>query len=69
MLDASFENELKSVIVENLENIRASLIGYRINGLDGMRHALERSIGSFYLNPKLVSEMKKGEDHSHNTLI
>ena len=61
ILSADFDAELKSVLVENLEVIRKSIISYRINGVDGMRQALEKSIGASFINQKLREELTKDE--------
>ena len=68
ILSSSFDSELKSVLVENLEAIRKSIIGYRINGVDGMRQALEKSIGASFINQKLREELSK-KDEKANPLI
>jgi hypothetical protein len=62
VLSTDFDAELRSVLIENLEAIRRSIIGYRINGVDGMRQALEKSLGAVFLNQKLREELLKKEN-------
>ncbi len=61
ILKSDLNSELKSILIENLETIRRALIGFRINGIDGLRQALEKNIGSVYVNEKLREEIKKAE--------
>lgn len=61
-LNAEIDSELKSIVIENLEAIRKSIIGYRINGVDGMRQALEKSIGATIMHKKLREEFSKDKD-------
>lgn len=41
---------LKALFLRNLEAVRHALLVYRIRGIDGLEHELERAIGSLLLN-------------------
>ena len=41
---------LKALFLRNLESVRHALLVYRIRGLDGLEHELERAVGSLMLN-------------------
>lgn len=56
VLNSDLDPELKIILVENLEAIRHSLVSYRINGIDGVRQALEKSLGAALIHSRLREE-------------
>lgn len=46
VLGADVGEELKSYLVESLQDIQRAIIEYKIRGVDGLQEALERSIGA-----------------------
>jgi len=50
VLESDLPQGLKTLFLKNLESVRHALLVYRIQGLDGLEHELERAVGSLMLN-------------------
>lgn len=50
VLDSELPRGLKALFLRNLESVRHALLVYRIRGIDGLEHELERAVGSLMLN-------------------
>ncbi|MDO8289198.1 MAG: hypothetical protein Q7T44_08275 [Parvibaculum sp.] len=50
VLESALPQGLKALFLRNLESIRHALLVYRIRGIDGLEHELERAVGSLLLN-------------------
>ena len=46
VLQSDLPDELKTVLIESLEDIRGAILEYRIRGADGLRRVLESSVGA-----------------------
>ena len=49
IVKGSLDEEVKTLLVKQLETIHTAVVHYRISGIEGMREALERSIGAIIL--------------------
>lgn len=49
------------LLVKNLNLIRDSLFSYKISGIEGVRTALEQTVGSLFLNNKIVQPEAENE--------
>lgn len=63
ILESGLPEEIKSFLVNNLENIRRSIITYRIRGASSLKHVLEGNIGSIYFHREQLEEAVKNEDN------
>lgn len=50
VLESDLPQGLKALFLRNLESIRHALLVYRIRGVEGLEHELERAVGSLMLN-------------------
>lgn len=50
VIESDLPQDLKALFLRNLESVRHALLVYRIRGIDGLEHELERAIGSLMLN-------------------
>lgn len=48
--DSQLPDELKALLLRNLESIRLSLVAYRVRGIEGIREEIERALGSVLLH-------------------
>lgn len=55
-------NDLRIIILEQLEAIRRSLAEYRIRGVEGMHNVLAYTYGQFIINHKLFEKEKNKEE-------
>jgi len=65
ILDGDISKDLKEILLENLENIRRAIFSYEINGADGLKRAIESSVGSIIVNKVIIErdehkEVKSG---------
>ncbi|MHC4698711.1 MAG: hypothetical protein ACYTFA_18435 [Planctomycetota bacterium] len=58
----ALDDELKAVVVDQLEAIRAAIIQYHIRGSDGLREALKGSLGAIFLHNDLFQKHKETEE-------
>jgi hypothetical protein len=56
VVDSDLPQELKSLLIENLEAIRKSIINYKIWGIEGLKKTLESSIGSVMYNGTVIKD-------------
>lgn len=54
VLESDIPQGLKALFLRNLESVRHALLVYRIRGVDGLEHELERAIGSLMLNRQQI---------------
>jgi hypothetical protein len=52
ILESDLPEELKGLLVRNVEDLRRAVLSYQIRGLEGIEQELARSIGSMLLNKK-----------------
>jgi len=64
VLASTLTPELKTVLVENLENIRRAILEYRIRGADGLLRALETSVGALVRHRDDLKRSKDSESVS-----
>lgn len=50
VIESDLPQGLKALFLRNLESVRHALLVYRIRGVDGLEHELERAVGSLFLN-------------------
>jgi hypothetical protein len=60
--DSELPVDIKVILVKNLNKIRESLQFYRISGIEGVRVALEQSIGSVLMNHSEILKEKEDEN-------
>ncbi|PFM20870.1 hypothetical protein COJ41_17700 [Bacillus thuringiensis] len=56
------EEDVKILLLKNLNAIRFSLASYKISGSEGMRIALEQTIGSLFLNNEVIIPIADDEN-------
>ncbi|MGD6873409.1 hypothetical protein ACQCU1_14625 [Sutcliffiella horikoshii] len=54
--------DIKEILIRNMSNIQESLVLYKVSGAEGMRQALESTIGSIMLNRKQIESTKENPD-------
>lgn len=59
---STLPEDVKSLLFKNLDSIRSSLISYKISGADGMKTALEQTIGSLFINNELITPVAQDEN-------
>ena len=59
---SSLPEDIQSMLLKNLNLIRYSLSNYKISGVDGVRTALEQTIGSLYLSGIVKSPLAEKEE-------
>jgi hypothetical protein len=57
-IDSEFSEDLKQIIINNLENIRRAILAYEIHGISGLKRALESSLGSIAYNYEPIKSEK-----------
>jgi hypothetical protein len=62
VLESSLPPALRQLILEKLEVIRSAIIWYRVRGADGLRVALESSVGALVLNRASAPDKSKVEE-------
>ncbi|MDG1570096.1 MULTISPECIES: hypothetical protein [Bacillus cereus group] len=59
---SNLPGDVKSLLFKNLDLIRASLISYKISGVEGMKTALEQTIGSLFMNNEVITPVAQDEN-------
>lgn len=60
-LRVDMPTELKMLFIRNLESLRQALLAYRVRGIDGLQHEIERTFGSLMLHKKqVIDAVEKG---------
>ncbi|MFJ7888419.1 hypothetical protein ACIQYL_10045 [Lysinibacillus xylanilyticus] len=59
---SSLQEEVKLLLFKNLNTIRESLFTYNINGAEGIKTALEQTIGSLFINNKSIVQVSNDEN-------
>ncbi|MEM5623729.1 hypothetical protein AAHB56_30925 [Bacillus thuringiensis] len=59
---ANLPEEVKTILFTNLNNIRTSLISYKVSGIEGMKTALEQTIGSLFMNNEVITPVAQDEN-------
>lgn len=63
VVDSSLPQELKLLLLRNLEAIRHALLAYRVRGIEGLQEEVERSVGSILLHRSdIVASKDKPEE-------
>ncbi|MGG0185146.1 hypothetical protein [Bacillus rhizoplanae] len=60
--NSTLPEDVKSLLFKNLDSIRSSLISYKISGVEGMRTALEQTIGSLFMNNEHITPVAQDEN-------
>lgn len=58
VLESTLLEELKDVLIQKLEEIRQAILAYRIMGREGLRRALESSLGAMFLYREDIQEVQ-----------
>jgi len=61
IIKSTINLDLKSQIIERLETIRLAIIGYSINGIEGLRKAAELNLGFIILNLDKIRSSNKSD--------
>jgi|CXWL01.1.fsa_nt_gi hypothetical protein len=70
VIDSSLSQDVKILLLRNLEELRHVLIAYRISGIEGLQAEIERSLGSVLLHKDQIKASKtESEEHSVWTTI
>lgn len=56
ILDSSIDEDLKLLLIRNLESLRQALLAYKIKGIEGIETELALNIGSIILNKDKLQE-------------
>ncbi|MCR6850420.1 hypothetical protein [Bacillus sp. IBL03825] len=59
---SSLPEEVKALFFKNLDSIRHSLISYKISGIEGMKTALEQTIGSLFMNNEIITPVAQDDN-------
>jgi len=62
--DSVLKDEVKILLLKNLNIIRESLFTYRISGAEAMKAALEQTIGSLFINNEIIVSVEQSEEVS-----
>jgi hypothetical protein len=55
LLNADLDQVVKSILIQQADNIRLAILAYRLRGPIALREALEQSIGTSVLNGRILS--------------
>lgn len=61
VIDSTLPDELKLLLLRNLESIRLSLAAYRVRGIEGVNQEIERALGSVLLHKEKIQESSPEE--------
>lgn len=56
IINSDIADELKDFILKNLNNTRDAIINYRLRGLEGLKDAIEKSVGQIFYNSQLIKK-------------
>jgi len=62
VLSANLPQELTAVLTQKLEDIRQAILAYRITGNEGLRRALESSLGAIFLHGEYIEEVQQDDE-------
>ncbi|WP_367899798.1 hypothetical protein [Bacillus pseudomycoides] len=60
--NSNLPENVKTLLFNNLNSIRTSLITYKISGVEGMQTALEQTIGSLFINNEAITPVAQDEN-------
>ena len=60
LVSADLADELKAYIVDALEDIRQAILGFRINGAEGLKRALEATLGAAFRFQDEIRDVRDG---------
>jgi hypothetical protein len=60
--NSSLPADVKILLIKNLNKMRESFLFYKVSGIEGVRTALEQSIGSMIINREEISTHNKDEN-------
>lgn len=69
VLSSSLEQELKTILLDQLTTIRQAILSYRLFGISKLKDALEKNIGSIVINRELFKNSSKSKEISRFTKI
>ncbi|MBE7129409.1 hypothetical protein [Bacillus mycoides] len=55
IINSTLPKDVISLLIKNLDLIRSSLTSYNISDTDGMKSALEQTIGSLFVNNEIIT--------------
>lgn len=62
--DSDLPQDLKMLLIKNLEAIRRSILAYKIKGLEGIEYEIERGIGSLLLHKDEIFSSRASTESS-----
>jgi hypothetical protein len=65
LIASSLPEDVKAILLKNLNLIRKSLMSYKTLGIEGIRKSLEQTIGSIILNGNIIKEEQENENVEH----
>lgn len=60
--DSTLPSNLRLLLVRNLEDVRASILAYKIKGLEGVEYEVERGLGSLLLRKEEIQLSQASEE-------
>jgi hypothetical protein len=70
LMQSSISDQLILIIFEQINNIRVSLINYKIFGVDGLRRSLESGMGAIILNrDNIINKMSETDEKPEKNII
>ena len=68
VIDSELEDDLKTFLVDALDDIRTAILGYRIQGLAGLKSALDSTLGSAFRFRDEISKIRE-DSNSRDTVL
>ncbi|PGQ44350.1 MULTISPECIES: hypothetical protein [Bacillus cereus group] len=62
IINSTLPKDVISLLIKNLDLIRSSLTSYKIFGTEGMKNALEQTIGSLFVNNEVITPVAQDEN-------
>ncbi len=61
IINSDLPEDVTALLIKNLNSIRESLISYKVSGIEGMKTALEQTIGSLFINNEIITPVAQDE--------
>ena len=68
ILESDLHEDVKRLLLQNLSQIRACLISYRISGPEAIKVEFQRSMGSLYLEKEQILRNSKSNDQKERAI-
>ncbi|MCU4979624.1 hypothetical protein OB987_18525 [Bacillus cereus] len=62
IINSDLPEDVAALLIKNLNSIRESLISYKVSGIEGMKTALEQTIGSLFINNEIITPVAQDEN-------